>query len=433
MKTLLKSDFLIISLMLFSMFFGAGNFIFPPMVGKEAGDNLYQAILFFCMTAVALPVLGIAAVARSKSLDNLVNRVDKVFALTFTVLVYITIGPLLAIPRAASMPYEVSLAPIVGDNLLFIYSVIYFIANYLVCINKTTMIDAIGKWMAPIMLILIFVLFVASLINHMGEFGISSQRYASNPMSSGFLDGYQTMDAMASLVFGIVVINAMKNIGIKNEKHLVSATIKSGILAGIILMSIYMALSYLGASSATLFPDTKNGASILSSVTTYLFGYYGKFILGAIFLLACFTTTVGLVSSASDYFSSLLPKLKYKFWVFLWCFLSLFMTNLGLDGILTYSIPILSSFYPVSIMLIILALMNNYIESSKLIYRVCVYVTLIVSIVYSLENTGANIESLSNLFRFIPFYDIGLGWIIPALACFCVTYIIFILQKKGNY
>ncbi|HDX6329276.1 MULTISPECIES: branched-chain amino acid transport system II carrier protein [Campylobacter] len=432
-KNLLKSDFLIISLMLFSMFFGAGNFIFPPMVGKEAGENLYEAIAFFCLTAVALPVLGIAAVAKSGTLDVLVKRVDRLFAPIFTISVYIIIGPLLAIPRAANMPYEVSLSPSFGDSLLFVYTAVYFIINYIICINKSTMIDTIGKWLAPIMLVLIFALFMASIINPLGELGEASGKYAISPMSSGFLDGYQTMDAMAALVFGIVVIQAMKSIGIKDNKRLANSVISSGILAGVILMSIYIILSYIGASSASRFPEAVNGANVLSLVTHYLFGFYGKFILGSIFLLACLTTTVGLIGSASEYFSSIVPKLSYKFWVFIWSFASFCMANIGLNDILNYSIPILTTFYPVSIVLILLALINNIINSSKLIYRSCVYLTLIISLAYSLEQIGIKLPVIVNIFKNIPFYDIGLGWVIPGIICFCVSYIIFILRKRGSF
>lgn len=417
--------------MLFSMFFGAGNFIFPPMVGKEAGENFYTAILFFCITAVVLPVLGIAAVAKSETFSHLVNRVDKVFALAFTVLLYIIIGPLLAIPRAANMPYAVTIAPFIGDNWLLVYTLIYFVFNYIICINKNTMVDTMGKWLTPIMLILIFVLFLVAFISPIGNLTMPLGKYASNPISSAFLDGYQTMDAMASLVFGITVITAMKGIGINNKRKLINNTIASGILAGIILMFIYIMLSYIGASSSMTFPNTKNGADILSLVTSHLFGIYGNVILGAIFLLACLTTTVGLISSASEYFSTFHKKLNYKFWVLIWSFASFCMANIGLNDILKYSTPILTTFYPISIVLIILSLINGFIDSSKLIYSTCVYVTFIIGLIYSLDEIKINIPIATDIIKFLPFYNVGLMWIMPAIVCFGVTYIIFILRKKG--
>ncbi|AII15031.1 branched-chain amino acid transport system II carrier protein [Campylobacter iguaniorum] len=422
-------DFLIISLMLFSMFFGAGNFIFPPMVGKEAGINFYEAILFFCITAVLLPVLGIAAVAKSGTLDKLVYRVDKYFAPIFTILVYIIIGPLLAIPRAANMPYEISLSPYLADSWLVVYMVIYFVLNYIVCINKTAMIDTMGRWLTPIMLVLICLFFIVAIVGNMGEFSTPIGKYATSPASSGFLDGYQTMDAMAALVFGIVVVSSIKQIGV--NQSIVSTTIKSGVFAGIILACIYIMLAYIGASSASLFPDTKNGANILSLTTNYLFGGYGAIILGAIFLLACFTTTVGLISSASEYFSKFNHRLGYKFWVFAWSFLSFCMANIGLNEILKYSIPILTTFYPVSIVLIILSLIDHFIDSSKIVYRSCIYTTLVISLVHSLQESGL-LDYKFSVLNFLPFYDAGLGWIIPTLIAFCISYLIFRAKKRGG-
>lgn len=432
-----KNQFLIISLMLFSMFFGAGNFIFPPMVGRDAGINLYEAIMFFCLTAVALPVLGVAAVAKSETLDNLVKRVDPVFGIIFTLLVYIVIGPAFAIPRAANMPFEVSIAPLVPENFnqisLFIYSIIYFLINYFICINPNKMVNTLGKFLTPVMLVLIFVLLAGAFISPMNDgagFAQPIGKYATHPAASGFLDGYQTMDALASLVFAIVVINAMRALGIKNKKSLVSSTIKAGVLAGAILMVVYIALAYIGASSSVMFADAKNGANLLSGVTFHLFGNFGRLLLGSIFLLACLTTTVGLITSASEFFCKFNDKLGYKFWVITWSLLSFCVANIGLDAILKYSIPVLNAIYPVAIILIILALINNFLESSALIYRSCIYLAVIIGVVNALDSSGIAVPVLSDLFRKLPFYDEGLGFVIPEIACFALTYIIHIFRKK---
>ncbi|KAB0580568.1 branched-chain amino acid transport system II carrier protein [Campylobacter sputorum subsp. sputorum] len=436
MTKISKKQFLVISLMLFSMFFGAGNFIFPPMLGKEAGVNVYEAILFFCITGVALPVLGIAAVAKSHSMDNLVRRVDPYFAMIFTILIYITIGPAFAIPRAANMPFEVTIAPFISTENqsigLFVYTLIYFIINYLICINPSKMVEMLGKILTPLMLILIVFLFISNIINPIGEFGPAVGKYASHPIASGFLAGYETMDALASLVFGIVVINAIKNLGLTNNRVIVKSTIKSGILAGAILMSIYMMLAYIGASTSSLFPDVKNGAALLSNITNQLFGGFGVFVLGTIFLLACITTTVGLISSASEFFSGLVKNTSYKFWVITWSFLSFCVANVGLNALLTYSIPVLIALYPITIVLIILALINNFINSSKLIYRTCVYVAVIMGIVNGFDAAGIKIPMISEVFAKIPFYDIGLGWIIPEILCLMITYIIHLFRKKDG-
>ncbi|CZE46976.1 branched-chain amino acid transport system II carrier protein [Campylobacter geochelonis] len=430
-----KSQFLIISLMLFSMFFGAGNFIFPPMVGREAGENVYEAIMFFCLTAVALPVLGVAAIAKVQSMDILVRRVDPVFAVVFTLLIYITIGPAFAIPRAANMPFEVSVAPMISSDshtyALLIYTCVYFLLNYIICINPSKMVETLGKFLTPIMLVLIAVLFIVGVMSPMGEFGAASGKYAQHPIASGFLDGYQTMDALASIVFAIVVINAMRALGIKNRAVLVSATIKAGILAGAILMSVYMMLAYLGASSGTLFTEVSNGANLLSQITYHLFGEFGRVILGAIFLLACLTTTVGLIGSASEYFSSV-TKLSYKFWVVAWSVLSFCVANAGLDAILKFSIPVLIGLYPVTIVLIILALIDGVIEGSKLIYRSCIYVAVVVGILSALGYSGISLGVVGEYASKLPFFDTGLGWIVPEIVCFMITYIVHIFRKRDG-
>lgn len=434
MAKLSKKKFLIVSLMLFSMFFGAGNFIFPPMVGKDAGFDVYSAILFFCLTAVALPVLGIAAVAKSGSMDNLVRRVDPYFAMIFTVLIYIVIGPSFAIPRAANMPFEVSIAPLLPQGWnsygLVIYTAIYFTINYIVCINPSRMVVLLGKILTPLMLILILVLFLGNLFAPIGEFAEATGAYANHPIAQGFVDGYQTMDALASIVFAIVVINALVKDGVKSNQTIVISTIRTGILAGVILMAIYMMLAHLGASSSTTFADAKNGAELLSKITQNLYGNFGMLILGAIFLLACLTTTIGLVSSASEFFSTLVKGTSYKFWAILWSVISFVIANVGLTALLAYSIPVLVAIYPVTIMLIILGLIDSFILSSKIIYRSCIYLVCVIGIVNGLDVGGIKVPFLTNLISQIPLYDIQLGWVIPEIICFIITYVIFIFKER---
>ena len=161
--------------------------------------------MFFCLTAVLLPVLGVAALARAKGLRHLVNRVDPIFGVIFIVLLYLSIGPLFAIPRAANMPFDIAIRQYVGNDIqiwLFVYLVIYFGLNYYICLNPTKLVDILGRYLTPILLILIIALFVAALIHPMGDFGSASGGYVKQAAASGFIDGYQTMDALASLAFG---------------------------------------------------------------------------------------------------------------------------------------------------------------------------------------------------------------------------------------
>lgn len=409
------------------MFFGAGNFIFPPMVGKNAGTNLYTSMMAFCATSIVLPVLAIAAVAKSGSLEQLVSRAGKFFAPVFIMLLYLSIGPFLGIPRAANMPYEVSISPFLGDNYLVVYTAIYFILNYLVCMNKVKMIETIGKFISPAMLILLTIFFAFGFLSLDSQLGAPNQEYAEHPVASGLIDGYQTMDAMAAFVFGAITLSAMRSLGLHGANSLANTTIKAGIFSGTILMLIYIVLAFTGASVANLFPDTTNGASLLSSFAKLSFGNAGSTILGIIFLLACFTTTVGLLSSVSEYFSQFNKRLTYKFWAIVWSVVSFAVANLGLDTIISYSIPILTTLYPIAIVLISLSLIDKFISGSKLIYISTTYTALFISLLYSFDQYKIlSIEKLQKL----PFYNVGLGWVLPCIICFCITYIIMIFRKK---
>lgn len=436
MKTLTRSEFIVISLMLFSMFFGAGNFIFPPMLGKESGEIFYETILYFCVTAVLLPVLGVAAVARCGSVQALTGRVDKFFGPIFIVLIYLSIGPFLAIPRAANLPFEVGVAPVVGEaktQWLIIWSVFFFVMNFIVSVNKSKIVEVLGKWLTPILLLMIALLVTAAVFADTPTLAAPSGKYATAPTSTAFLAGYDTMDAMAAIVFGIVVVNVLRDFGVKDSKTLVRTTIKSGIFAGALLSIIYIALAYLGAATAGAISETTNGAEILAKSAEFLFGSAGQIILGIALFLACLTTTVGLTTSGSDYFNSLAPKISYKVWCVIFSVVSALMANIGLSGILKIGVPILVAFYPVVIVLVLLALIDNLIDSSKLIYRACIYITLVTGLIYSLGSVAKVLPEgfVEAVKHAMPFYDYGLGWVLWAIVAFCVTYIIQILTKKN--
>ena len=434
-----RSQFLTISLTLFAMFFGAGNFIFPPNLGKEAGQNFYMAIMFFCATAVLLPVLGVAGIARAKGLQSLVRRIDPVFAIVFTALLYLTIGPLFAIPRAANMPFDIAIKPFIAEERLqiwlFVYSAAYFALNYYICMNPSKLVDLLGKYLTPILLALILLLFGAGFLFPIGSFVAPSGEYVDHAAAKGFVEGYQTMDALASLAFGIIVINAIKATGVSDEKHLVTSTIKAGMMSGVILMTIYFMLGYLGATSAELFKDMPNinGAELLSRVSDHYFGRVGVVILGSAFFLACITTTLGLISSASEYFEELTKgKIKYKTWAIAWCVIGFGVANFGLTTIIKGSIPVLVAIYPISIMLIILSLINPWIDSSKLIYRACVYVCVVEGVINGLDILGISVPLVTFIVKKMPFYDSMLGWIVPSTLTFAVTYVLHLIFEKRD-
>ena len=431
-----RNQFIVISLMLFSMFFGAGNFIFPTMLGMESGKIFYQTILYFCATAVLLPILGIAAVARCGSVQDLTGRVDKYFGPIFIVLIYLSIGPFLAIPRAGTLPFEVIATGIEDKTIPLIgWTIFFFLINYLISVSRSKAVDILGKWLTPVLLIMIALLIGAVFfIDTSSGFLAPSGKYASAPASSAFLAGYDTMDAMASIVFGIVVINALKDFGIKDTNTIIRITIKTGIFAGVLLSIIYIGLAYLGAAMAGMVGEVSNGADILSKASEYLFGKSGQIILGVALFLACITTTVGLTISGAEYFNALCPKISYNFWTLLFSVISALLANMGLDGILKFGIPILVTFYPVMIVLILLALIDKFIDSSKMIYRTCVYITIVTSLIYSLGTVAKILpQALVNGVKgYLPLYDYGLGWVLITLLAFVITFIIHKKQIKNK-
>lgn len=435
MQTLSKRQFFIVALMLFSMFFGVGNFIFPPVVGRESGENFYLAVMFFCLTAVTLPVLVVGAVAQAGGLRELTMRAGAGFSIIFMTLNYLAIGPMLGIPRAGNMPFEISVVPFLGEGShaleQAIYSSAYFALNYYMCLNPSRLTNALGKYLTPALLSLIVLLFVVGFLNLPHSFSAPSGGYVSSPASTAFVAGYQTMDALAALAFGVLVAKALKAQGITGE-GLMRATIKAGIFAGAVLASIYFMLGYMGAVSASSISASSQNAQFLSDISNLVFGPFGRVVLGGISFIACLTTTTGLIGSVSAYFEGIIPRVSYKKWVLAWTLLSFAVANVGLNEILKISIPILIALYPIAIVLILLSLINSFIDQSQLIYRSCVYLTAFIGVINALDYAGLKLGFVTSAVQKLPFYDQMLGWVVPAAVCFIVTYILHFAMAKST-
>lgn len=421
-----KKQMLLVSFMLFSLFFGAGNLIFPPFLGQNAAASTPQAILFFMITAVALPVLGVIVVAKFKGLEALASKVNPKFAVFYTIMIYLSIGPGLGIPRAASLPFEMAIAPYLPENspikiYLFIFSLIFFTVAYWLASNPGKLIDRIGKFLTPSLLTLIVFLFICFVFNGTKNVGVAQGDYATNPFVKGFLEGYLTMDTIAALNFGFVIASTLNNLGIKNDKTVVSYTVKCGIAAGSILAAVYLMLSYMGAASSGVFALAENGAWTLRCIVYDLFGNPGAILLAAIFTLACLTTCVGLMTSCSQYFSTLTKKIQYKHWLLIIALFSFVICNQGLNALLSLSIPVLDAIYPISIVLIVLGLLDQYFKDNTFIYPVTITTVGCVSVVYALQSVGIVIPFITNVFNMLPFYSLGLGWSIVALVSMVIS------------
>lgn len=420
MKNLSKKDLLFIGLMLFSLFFGAGNLIFPPFMGEAAGEKTWIVLLGFFVTAVGFPVLGVIAVAKSGGLTNLAKRVNPIFATIFTILIYLSIGPGLGIPRAGSLPFEMAVAPYLPERFslklaLFIYTLIFFTIAYWLSMSPGKLVDRMGKILTPTLLFLILIMVIGSFIKPLGGYGVAVNGYEVSSFFKGFIDGYLTMDTIAALNFGIVIALAIRSKGVSDDKDVVSLSIKAGLIAGVLLSIIYGMLAHLGATSGGRFGLMENGAQTLTNITMYIFGKPGAVLLASIFTLACLTTSVGLITSCSQYFSTFTSKISYENWVRILTVFSMLVANMGLTKILSISVPILNAIYPIAIMLIVLSMFDFIFKSNKYIYGLTILFTGVVSIIDAMGQAGLANDSLVKTISYFPLYNEGLAWIVPAI------------------
>ncbi len=416
-----KKNLLVVSFMLFSLFFGAGNLIFPPFLGQNAGGHTLTAFLGFFGTAVVLPVLGVVVVAEFDGLDRLGKKVGKYFGLVFTVLIYLSIGPGLGIPRAASVPFEMAVAPYLpeGTNLrlcMVVYSLVFFLTALWLCLTPNKLVDRIGKVLTPLTLFFLCFLFLNFLFRGEVKTAVPQAAYENTAFMQGFVDGYQTMDTIAALNFGLVISLTLSSFGIKEKKGVIRYTVLAGTIAGTILVTVYGMLTYMGMCSAGVYPIQDNGAWTLRCIVYQLFGDYGAVLLATIFTLACLTTCVGLINSISRYFSSLFPKVSYRQWVCMIVLFSFLVCNRGLNAILSVSVPVLNAIYPVSIVLIVLGLTDKLWQGNRLVYPVVVSGTAVVSVVYALDQAKLPLGALGTLFAKLPLYQPGFGWVSVALV-----------------
>ncbi len=433
-----KRQLFLIGFMLFSLFFGAGNLIFPPFLGANAAENMPLALFGFLVTAVFLPVLGVIIIAKFNGLEKLSSKVNKYFAPIFTFVILLSIGPGLGIPRAASVPFEMAIQPYLSEDLnpklfMLLYSAIFFAIALWLSLNPKKLVSRIGTILTPSLLILLVTLFISFLIKGESVMTLPTPIYETHTFFQGFNDGYQTMDTIAALNFGLVISNTLVGMGIRENRKIVNYTITTGIFAGIILSIIYIMLAFIGSKTAGIYQGCDNGAVILRGVTHSLFGDFGAIFIALVFTLACLTTCVGLITSISNFFQEKLPKVHYKWWVLIITLGSFGICNLGLNQILEISIPVLNAIYPMSIVLILLGTFDFLYKDNKFIYPITIFSTGVISIMFAIDQalgfkTGGFHEGMSYLWG----YKIGFGWVIIAAIAIIISIILGLLFKKKS-
>lgn len=426
---------LIIASLIFGMLFGAGNLIFPVHLGQLAGSHWLAASSGFLISGVLLPLMALLAISitNANGIYDLALPNGRWYALIFLILVHSTLGPLFATPRTATVPYTIGIAPHLstGSNQigLLIYSALFFILVYLFSSHEGRITTLIGKVLNPLFLLLLFLIFLLAFISPLGHAGTTSATnlYFHHAFTNGFLQGYNTMDGLASLAFGVTVITAIRALGIKRQRQVSLETARSGFLGAAGIAIIYLCLIWLGASSLHHFKIAANGGTTLAQIAHYYLGTTGDAILATLATVTCMTSAMGLVVAFSQDFHRRFPRISYQTFLRFNCALSFLVANIGLDQIIAWSTPVLMFLYPLAITLIIMGITSPLFGNDRLVYRITTGLTLIPAFFDMVNALPASLHStaflrgmLSFAQHYFPFFSLGFGWLNFGVAGFTI-------------
>lgn len=415
-----SKDILIIGFALFAMFFGAGNLIFPPFLGNAIGSQYIIASIGFICTGVGLPLLSIIAVSKGDgTFETMASKIGVKFAIVLNTILFIAIGPMLAIPRTAATTYELAISPNFPKIPAIVFMVIYFAINLIFVLKKSSIVDTIGTYLTPLLLILLAVIIIKGIIFPIGNVVDTG---AVNVFATSFTEGYQTMDALGGLLFATMISSSILAKGY-SKKEVIPMTLKSGLVATIGLAFVYGGLMYLGAQTTGVFTGELTKSNLLLFISHSVLGNMGPIIIGLAMALACLSTSIGLLSAGASFFETLTKgKLSYNFNAIVISLISIVIGSLGVDKIVGISAPVLSILYPVAITLIFTTLFNKIITNDKAV-RLAVYVSLIFGIL--------EIIPIINL-SFIPLGSAGFAWLLPTIVALLIGYIIFPMKKNPH-
>lgn len=430
-KEIRMKDLFIIGFALFAMFFGAGNLIFPPYLGLLSGHQWWIGFLGFTITDAGLGLLAIIALSKyDGNLNVLATRINKTFAIIISTAIILCIGPFLATPRTAATTYEIAILPIFGESFnRYLFSVIFFVIACLLSIRPSKVVDIVGKFLTPSLLICMTILIIKGIVSPIGE--IANTTMIDNVLKKGITDGYQTMDAIAGCMFALVVINAVKTRNYSSKSLEIKATVMSSVIAVIFLALIYGGLLYLGAQTSGLgiYDQDTDSTLLLVDITNRVLGGVGVYILGIITALACLTTAIGLISATGNFFNDLtFNKISYERVVVICSIVSCLISMLGVTQIIKISAPILEIIYPCAMTIVILGLFNEKIKDD-LVFKVPSIVSLIFGFLFVLQ--GKNLlGGFGDVLTKLPLTEFGLGWVVPMLLSLVIAMIISSTQNK---
>ena len=425
----INKRYIAIGLMLFALLFGAGNLIFPAAMGQNAGVNVWYAVLGFCVTGVGLPLISIAALGYSGCLDleEAAGRVHPWYGVFYSVVSYLAIGPCFAAPRTGTVSFEIAVKPFLGsfspDIALPIFLLIFFLLTYWLAATPSKLVDRVGKILTPALLAVILLLIVQSFITPLGTPQAPTKNYATpvTAVMQGILDGYNTLDAIASFIFATLVISFVKEGGVTHPKAIMKQVLLSGSIAVALLAFIYIFIAKIGADSVTPLGILETGAPVLAGSAKILFGNLGAAILAVIVLLACLSTSVGLVTCCAAYFMRLLGHFSYKTYAVIFCVISYLVGLFGLKTIIVSTIPVLMFIYPLLVALICLIFLDKFFGGRQCVYAWTIAFTFVMATINLLETAGVNLGSFETMLQtYVPLHTFGMGWIPFAAVGFVI-------------
>lgn len=414
----LVTDSIVVGFALFAMFFGAGNVVFPPYIGMHAGEQWANGFLFYFIADIGLALVAMFAILHAGGADNITGRIGHVASKVLMCAVILCIGPMVAIPRTAATTLEMSVTPFFSGISPVVFSIIFFAVILLLSIKQSAVIDIVGKILTPALLIGLLVLIVKGFVSPIGDI-VDTGVSASEVTVNGIKSGYQTMDVLAAMAFGIIILSSADEKGYTDSKSAAKMIGIAAALSGVLLMIVYFGLTYLGATASTVFPTDISRANLVIGIVELLLGKAGLIIFAIVIALACITTAVALVSSAASFFAKLAnDKISYSVFVVVICVSSAVISNLGLDMIIAIATPVLDIVYPPMLVLILMSWFGDKLHKS--VYVSSVAGSLIASVLATASLYGMNVPVIDSL----PLASLGLGWLTPAALFGLVAYLV---------
>ena len=411
-------------LLLFGIFFGAGNLIFPPTLGAQSGEQFLPAIAGFVFSGVGIAVLTliIGTLNPKGYIYEISKKISPLFATIYLAALYLSIGPFFAIPRTATTSYAVGISPLLAEADkglgLIVFTLIYFVAAYLIALNPSKSLDRIGRILTPVFALLIIILVILGAFKYGANAPqTATEVYQTSAFGAGFLEGYNTLDALASVAFSVIAVQTLKQLGFSSKKEYISTIWVVGIVVALGFSALYIGLGFLGNH----FPVTEEamkggtpGVYILSQATQEIFGSTAQLFLAAMVTVTCFTTTVGLIVSTAEFFNGRFPQISYKVYATVFTLIGFAIANLGLDAIIKYSVPVLVILYPITITIVMIVIVNKFVPLSKPGMQLTMSLVTAIAVT-SVLASSFEISTLTNLINSLPFANASLPWLVPAI------------------